>query len=130
MTSYRLSRARRVVENAFGIFAARFRVFGKDIEVNLPTVDLIVQCACVIHNWMRTTSLATYFERGWVDYEETETGVFHYGQWRSTGTELPSKNAAHSTNTFSKKTWDTREKLDDYFSGEGRVFWQMKAIGL
>lgn len=128
--NYRLSRARRVVENAFGIMTARFRIFGKEIEVDLETVDLIVQCVCTLHNWLRTTSPATYFERGWVDHEDTDTGVFHPGQWRSTGTELPPLRGARSTNTYSKRASETRKKLAEYFSGEGRVSWQMKAIGM
>ncbi|KAG8335894.1 hypothetical protein J6590_108755 [Homalodisca vitripennis] len=65
--NYRLSRARRVVENAFCILASRFRIFEKSIDLNLPTVDLIVQCTCILHNWFRTTSSTTYLEKGSVD---------------------------------------------------------------
>ncbi|XP_046994288.1 uncharacterized protein LOC124606350 [Schistocerca americana] len=60
--NYRLSRARRVAENAFGVLAGRFRVFRKEIEVNLSTVDLIVQAACKIHNWLRAASPGTYLK--------------------------------------------------------------------
>ncbi|XP_054259949.1 uncharacterized protein LOC128984640 [Macrosteles quadrilineatus] len=128
--NYRLSRARRVVENAFGILAARFRIFGKEIEVDLPTVDLIVKCACTIHNWLRTTSPGTYFERGWVDYEDIETGICHPGQWRTIGVELPSITGGRKTNSYSKRASDIRKKLADYFSAEGQVSWQLKAIGM
>lgn len=128
--NYRLSRARRVVENAFGIMAARFRIYGKDIEVNLDSVDLIVQSTCTLHNWLRTTSPSTYLARGSIDYEDTDTGVFHPGQWRSTGTGLQSLTGARSTNSRKKSATATREKLAEYFSGDGRVSWQLKAIGM
>ena len=40
--SYRLFRARRVVENAFGILTRRFRIFSRPIELKLDTVDALV----------------------------------------------------------------------------------------
>lgn len=51
--NYRLSRARRIVENAFGILVSRFRIFEKAIPTNLDTVDAIVFAACALHNWLR-----------------------------------------------------------------------------
>lgn len=51
--NYRLSRARRVVENAFGILASRFRIFQKPICTKLDTTDKIVIAACSLHNWLR-----------------------------------------------------------------------------
>ena len=50
--NYRLSRARRVVENAFGILSQRFRIFQRPIAVGLSTLDDIVKCACVLHNFL------------------------------------------------------------------------------
>jgi len=41
--NYRLSRARRVSENAFGIMVSRFRIFKKPIAVQPDRVELIVQ---------------------------------------------------------------------------------------
>jgi hypothetical protein len=73
--NYRLSRARRVVENVFGILASRFRVFGRPIEVKVKNVDLILKASCVLHNWLRITSSKRYFPSGCVDIEDHSTRI-------------------------------------------------------
>lgn len=50
--NYRLSRARRTSENAFGILCQRFRIFFSPIAVNPRVVDKLVMSACIIHNMM------------------------------------------------------------------------------
>lgn len=51
--NYRLLRARRVVENAFGILASRFRIFNTPIPLNVNTVEILGKTACSLYNWQR-----------------------------------------------------------------------------
>jgi hypothetical protein len=80
--NYRLSLARRVSENAFGILAQRFRVFGWPIELKVTTTDLVKRSACYLHNWLRMTT-SNCISMGCVDYEDLDTGTFHEGHWRA-----------------------------------------------
>lgn len=50
----RLCLARRVVENAFGILARKWRIFYRPLETKLKTSIAIVKAACVLHYMMRT----------------------------------------------------------------------------
>lgn len=51
--NYRLTRARRMVECAFGILANKWRIFHRPIDVNPEFCDSIVKAACVLHNFVR-----------------------------------------------------------------------------
>lgn len=55
--NYRLSRARRVVENAFGILSSRFRVLRRPLHLDLENVDAVVLACCALHNFLRTYSV-------------------------------------------------------------------------
>lgn len=50
--NYRLSRGRRIVENAFEILSARWRILRKQLHAKISTVDNIVKAACVLHNYI------------------------------------------------------------------------------
>lgn len=50
--NYRLSRARQVVEVAFGILSQRFRIFLSTISLSPTKVEIIVKTCCVLHNYL------------------------------------------------------------------------------
>ena len=50
--NYRLSHARRVVENAPGILAHRFRVLMTPINLAPEKVEIIVFTRCVLHKYL------------------------------------------------------------------------------
>ena len=52
--NYRLSRARRVVENAFGILSNRFRVFMTPMALVPEKVKVITMACCCLHNFLRS----------------------------------------------------------------------------
>ena len=77
--NYRLSRARRVVENAFGILANRFQVMLTTMFHSVKTVRLIVKTCCLLHNLMRMRYPA--MQNALVD-KYTKQGNVIAGAWR------------------------------------------------
>lgn len=55
--NYRLSRGRRVVENAFGILANRFRIFLTPINMSRDKVVLITTACCILHNFIKINQM-------------------------------------------------------------------------
>lgn len=78
--NYRLSRARHVVKNAFGIMSNRFRIFRTAINLSSHKIDMILHCCCcVLHNYLRRTS-ASYMPQSHLDREDTVCRKCH--TWR------------------------------------------------
>ena len=79
--NYRLSRARRVKDNTFGILVARWRLFRSPIRAAKENVIQYVLAAIFLHNYFRLTENALYCPTGFIDSEDS-TGRLKPGEWR------------------------------------------------
>ncbi|XP_050676764.1 uncharacterized protein LOC126973480 [Leptidea sinapis] len=79
--NYRLSRARRVVENAFGILSAIFRVFRKPILLEPNKATKVVLAAVYLYNYIRKNTSTNLISPELFDRELD--GALIPGQWRN-----------------------------------------------
>lgn len=126
--NYRFSRARRVVENVFGILRNRWGIFGSPISLKPDKVELLTMTAVCLHNWLiRGVSKSVYVPQSLVDHIEP-TGEIVPGTWRDDVTAtvcsfLPLQKLAHG-NKPSRHAKLVRDEFKEYFYEEGAVSWQ------
>ena len=122
--NYRISRARRCVENAFGIMANRFRVFLSAICLRPEKVDAIVLASCALHNMLRTVAPNRYT----VVTDDNQDGRATPGTAATANANLPqARVSGRRSSTQAAKQY--RDVLCDYFSSpQGSVEWQESMI--
>ncbi|KAH7714211.1 nuclease HARBI1-like protein [Aphelenchoides avenae] len=125
--NYRLCRARRVIENCFGLIAVKWRVLLTTIATRPETCDHIVKAVCALHNFV---------------IDETPSGDAHptamaddgdddNGRWRSeVPTLLQANIRRRGNNRPAQSAVDFRDSLIEYFVQEGAVQWQRRMIGI
>ncbi|CAH1965476.1 unnamed protein product [Acanthoscelides obtectus] len=120
--NYRTSRARRIVENAFGILAARFRIYRTQINLSTKNIESVVRATCVLHNYLMTTSLSSYGSSDYFDRENFEESTTSAGliTRRSTLEPLQRTRQGDSERTAKQR----RNEFMSYFVNEGKVHWQ------
>ena len=128
ITNYRFSRARRIIENSFGILAARFRIFRRPIHAKVETVQNITKACTSLHNYLmsgKSFERDNYCPPGFADYQSSNGQ--RNGEWRAVtqnDSGLVSITQAGSHN-YSKDAKQIRDDFCQYFnSPEGEVPWQ------
>lgn len=134
--NYRLSRARRVIENAFGILVARWRIFRSPLHADIQNCELYIRAALVLHNYLRSdyseddSTPRLYIQPDFVDFENLDGSVTP-GTWRSevqnfTGVRNVGRLGA---NMHARDVANIRDNFADYFvSPPGAVPWQHKSV--
>lgn len=79
--NYRLSRARRVIENTFGIMGAKWQILNSCISCSPKNAEQIVKALVCLHNFMMTCGRTEYCPPGLVDTER-DSGEVQTGTWR------------------------------------------------
>lgn len=126
--NYRLSRARRVVENAFGILAARFRIFRRPINLQLKNIDIVVLACCALHNLLRKLNPNDYTPADSLDNEDINRNVFIPGHRTDISNLIDLRNANPRNHSRSAKK--VRNDFKNYFCNEGAVFWQYEMVNV
>lgn len=114
--NYRLSRTRRIVENAFCILTSRFRILEKPIPLSVKNVPIIIKTICTLHNWLRKTS-DVYFQTANTDSGDFEETLAHL-------TNLTN----YSSNHYSTSAGILRDTYAEKFMTTEAVPWQWNMI--
>ncbi|KAM4038469.1 LOW QUALITY PROTEIN: putative nuclease HARBI1 [Anomaloglossus baeobatrachus] len=122
--NYRLSRARRVVESAFGILATRFRIFHTAINLKINSIDRVVLACCILHNFLRKREGLNYIPPGYADTINPSTGECVAGEWRAHDPHLLSLNTHISSGRMHNDVIANRENYCNFLNGPGAVAWQ------
>ncbi|CAB3993019.1 Hypothetical predicted protein [Paramuricea clavata] len=131
--NYRLSRARRIIENCFGVATSRFRVFRKPIIANVEKVINITKAVVVLHNFLMATrspeDTHSYCPLNYTDHESAagqQSGEWRRGENINEGiVPIPQTGS----NNYSKSAKNVRDDFKEYFnSKQGAVSWQMDMV--
>lgn len=120
--NYRLSRARRIVENTFGILVSRFRLLLTTINLSPEKVQRIVLTCCYLHNFLRRKIKDQYSDISkYNNFDDPENDVNIEHPQLHCLQPLRGRNASISPKNI-------RLKFCDYFNNEGKVTWQENII--
>ncbi|KAJ8888792.1 hypothetical protein PR048_008284 [Dryococelus australis] len=120
--NYRLSRARRVVENSFAIAANEFRVLRKPMSEPTKS-EKVVLALCALHNFLISRRGQRYIHVGSLDTGRTDSYIIP-GEWCQKGNPESTWYPLQQTGRRQGGQSD-REDLQVYFiSRQGEVSWQ------
>lgn len=110
--NYRLSRARRVSENGFGILCQKFRLYNRRIQSLPDNVDNIILASCVLYNFIRKYEGAPIIREDTVGNNNNQVNS-------------AIRNLSHRGGNATREAFQIRDAFKDYFSSEaGSVPWQ------
>lgn len=121
--NYRLSRARRIVENAFGILASRFRIYHTQLNIEPENIEKLVMATCVLHNFLIELVPNSYAPPRCLYRENIDAGTVvttGYDTTRSNIEDLQVQTQGNVINDAKK----VRLEYQTYFVNEGKVPWQ------
>lgn len=124
--NYRLSRARRTIENAFGILAAKWHIFRRPIRGSVNLLENITRATVCLHNYLQLTDNAAYIPERIIDSEDSAGNIVQ-GDWREVvENDGGLRNLGRlAGNRYKFNASKVRNDLKDYFNQEGQVPWQL-----
>ena len=124
--NYRLSRARRIVENGFGILANRWRCLLTTLGLHPKNVKAVVKGCLTLHNLVRRRHPQA--QAGEVDQEDREGNVVP-GQWRQ-GQQLTDNENLIGNRGMREAKAQRNYLMDFYNSPTGALPWQDRIVNI
>ncbi|XP_057333828.1 putative nuclease HARBI1 [Microplitis mediator] len=123
--NYRLSRARRTIENSFGIIVSLWRILKKPIDATVEnTIDMIQEIIC-LHNWLRKHDKDdVYNPPNLVIDQERPDGIISRDLRHEVNDSVLEDTTAYGNNFSSRSAVTVRDEFCEYFNAEGAVPWQ------
>lgn len=132
--NYRLSRARRCVENAFGILSSKWLCLKKTLFCKPDRAQKILIACCLLHNYLLNSNKKIYCPANFADKLDSKGNIIE-GEWRKTINSLEDSLFQSSLPCCVGRSTDVgkyiRNCLKEYVvSPEGSLPWQKKAVNL
>lgn len=127
--NYRLSRARRCIENAFGILRTKWQCLGRTLYCTPEKARKIIIACCYLHNFLRQRNSTTYCSPTYVDSLD-EGGNIIEGDWRKlSNLDSALQLRSQSLGRYTNDAKSIREELKNFVnSEEGSISWQWKHV--
>lgn len=114
---------RRIVENAFGIMSARYRILLRPIGLSPINVENVVKVTCVLRNFLHSKSDSVYCSPKFMD-SESASGNIAQGLWGAEAAATsPFGLQPTSATNFTRTASNVRDTFAKYFV-KGVVPWQ------
>lgn len=120
--NYRISRARHVVENSFGILASRFRIFHTQINLEPENITKVVKATCALHNFLMEQH-PTFYAPPNSTYQENYDGTTAIAGLDTSESNMIALKRLNQGNITSAAK-QLRNEFTSYFMNEGKVPWQ------
>ena len=123
--NYRLSRARRISENAFGLLAQRWHIYQRRLNMIPNNVEEVVKATVILHNFIQKDRQIGVV----MDARGMPVGQIRPETENDDTNGLVAIHAVFRGNRSNSKILEIRNKLMDFFnSASGEVPWQYTIV--
>lgn len=132
--NYRLSRARRCIENAFGVLSSKWLCLSRTMFCYPDKAQKIVTACCILHNFLMKASKETYCPNTFGDTYDN-IGNYIPGEWRNGPSQGLLVNLGTGNGQFNRAVGTEANAIRDHVksycnSQEASLPWQESAVFL
>lgn len=121
--NYRLSRARRTIENAFGILAMRWSCLRSEFLFQPDKVKIITSASCVLHNFLLNQNCSAYATISAIDTHSDNESLVE-AEFRAIAQQMDGLNNATNRGRRNDEASHIRNRVMDYVCTTDALEWQ------